>query len=374
VKIQFQAKKMINPEIEFVSLVGRAANRIPFRVYKEDKGDNMTQQNLDLAALFTTKKAEGNALKAVITTKGEGEGLKTKVSSALGVPVVAVKSSDEADVLCLTSEDGITGDVVKLTDDLAVVVAKGFSSYAGTSSFAKNIKSASFYPNFHTAMSVLEDTMYTLMYESDGTDTKAEVDTLMGDFSKYVATLVSALPTTAFKLEKALKEDSSSTQEEPEQEEPEQEETASEEPVSEGQTEAEESGTEEPKQDAEDQEASSDSESSEPEGDNAEEQAPESEFKPTEKSEEPNAELVQIAKGLTSMVEAVTALGDQVKSISQKSEDLNSKVVANEKALADALESLNGLTGTEVHKSDTDGDYEGHIQRNTKAWEGLEIS
>ncbi len=54
-KIKATAKELKNADVRFISLVKRGANRIPFRILKNDKGEN---QMIDLSALGPVLKGE----------------------------------------------------------------------------------------------------------------------------------------------------------------------------------------------------------------------------------------------------------------------------------------------------------------------------
>lgn len=54
-KIKATAKELKNADVRFISLVKRGANRIPFRILKNDKGEN---QMIDLASLSPVLKGE----------------------------------------------------------------------------------------------------------------------------------------------------------------------------------------------------------------------------------------------------------------------------------------------------------------------------
>lgn len=211
--LQTQMTEMKHATVSRISLVSKAASRIPFKVIKEDRTMKNPLQSLDLATVF--KRDRAPALVGVITMKGEGfDAVKEAVAKA-GFKVDAVVENADGSVVLKQADmaDGDTVTVIKMSDNVAVAL-KGFSPYnmslQGTdesaASFADMCAAQGFYPGVSTMMGVLQSSVYDLTYKSDDPAAASEAVAKMFDEAKnYAVSLLKALPSQAFKLEKAVK-------------------------------------------------------------------------------------------------------------------------------------------------------------------------
>jgi hypothetical protein len=210
--LQTQMTEMKDAKVSRISLVSKAASRIPFKVIKEDR--TMKNPTLDLANIGHVFKREAPkpALVGVITMKGDGfESIKEQVAKA-GFKVDAVIENADGSVV-LKQGDMAEGEkltVIKMSDEVGIVV-KGFSPYnmalTGTdenaASFSDMCAAQGFYPGVSTMMGVLQSSVYDLTYKSDDPAAASEAVAKMFDEAKaYAITMLKSLPTQAFKLEK----------------------------------------------------------------------------------------------------------------------------------------------------------------------------
>ena len=211
-KLSIEATELVGTDVNFVSLVKRGANRIPFRIMKEEN-----EAMLDLGKIgrqLFQKKEAAPALVGIILSKDadveaitlalrEAEidlGTLTKTEDATSV------SFAKADVASVR-EDEVS--ILKCSDDVSLVVTglqKGFGSWnVDSSSFLDKVKASSFYSSVSNAASVFSDCAYDALYDADS---PAAASTLIGqmadDFKTYLTTLANGLPVQAFKADIAL--------------------------------------------------------------------------------------------------------------------------------------------------------------------------
>lgn len=211
-KLSIEATELVGTDVNFVSLVKRGANRIPFRIMKEEN-----EAMLDLGKIgrqLFQKKEAAPALVGIILSKDadveaitlalrEAEidlGTLTKTEDATSV------SFAKADVASVR-EDEVS--ILKCSDDVSLVVTglqKGFGSWnVDSSSFLDKVKASSFYSSVSNAAGVFSDCAYDALYDADS---PAAASTLIGqmadDFKTYLTTLANGLPVQAFKADIAL--------------------------------------------------------------------------------------------------------------------------------------------------------------------------
>lgn len=206
--IRFNATKMSDAKVSHISLVERGANRIPFKVIKQEN-QMSAFAGIDLGNLFGTRKSEAKApeVVAVVTMKGEGfESIKKQVEEA-GFAVSDVKELEDGSMVFKQGEGAFEdGTVIRLNDDIAIVT-KGFSPYnmdvsAGDVSFADQCAAKGFYPGVDAIMNTLSDAVRNITYNAkDPNEAKVAVTKLFSEASAYVAAFVGSLPVKAFKLE-----------------------------------------------------------------------------------------------------------------------------------------------------------------------------
>lgn len=208
-KVQFESTELVGTRVNFVSLVKRGANRIPFRIVKEDKdmmdlykiGRNLFQKTEaapQIVAAIIKDGADINAIAALF--KQAGLDPKT-FQKAQGEGFTTVSVEGYAD-LTETS-------VVKMSDDFAIVVTglqKGFKDWDfDGSSFAEVLKVSGHYSSMRTAMEAFSEVARTALYDSDNPAAAASaVSKAADEFKQYVVSLTGALPVHAFKMEQAL--------------------------------------------------------------------------------------------------------------------------------------------------------------------------
>ena len=132
--LKMTATELTNTDVDFVALVKRGANRLPFRITKGD-------EDMDLYAIgrkFLAKKADATPVIAAIVTRKEDAASPAVVALAksLGLDVEKLEKSEDGALVTLTKTDASTTDliVVKMDDKIGVSVAntklkKGFENF-----------------------------------------------------------------------------------------------------------------------------------------------------------------------------------------------------------------------------------------------------
>lgn len=207
--LKITATKMTDVTVSYISLVGRGANRIPFKIVKQEKAMSKGLAGLDLGALFTRKSDKPKAtIVGVATMKNEKlEAVKASLAEA-GLDVSQMSEQTDGSVVfaqgtTLKSDD--VHQLVRLSDDV-VLVTKGFSMYnIQDGSFADKCKVSGAYSGLSGMIAVLHEGIIDLMYNaSKPTDAAAAVSKLFDEAKSYAVNLMNQLPVAAFKLDKGV--------------------------------------------------------------------------------------------------------------------------------------------------------------------------
>lgn len=201
-KVQVEANELKDATVQFVSIVGRPANRLPFKMAKSE-GNQMI--NLHKLFKFETPKP---AVAALIVSKGADlEKAKTRIKAA-GFSVERPVEQDSVVIFQQGEKDAPLEDAVliKFDDEIAAAcinIAKGFCSYNFEStSFKEMLATEGFWPTVAIAKDVLGYSIANAMEHSKSAEEAAgTISTLISDFQAYVTALVSHVPMQAFKME-----------------------------------------------------------------------------------------------------------------------------------------------------------------------------
>lgn len=225
--VKMTATKMSDAHVSFISLVERGANRIPFKIMKqENQAMAGAFKGLDLGALFATRKAETPAVEVVgvVTMKGEGyDSVVGQIAEAGFVTDTPVDMEDGSVILKQDGEPEGEGEMIRMGDN-ALLITKGFRPYSmevedDGVSFADMVKAQGFYPGVSTALDVARTIILrTAENADDPVAASKAIGKVMDEFKTYIQSLVSGLPSKAFKLEtvfpeEAVKEEGEDTEE-----------------------------------------------------------------------------------------------------------------------------------------------------------------
>jgi outer membrane murein-binding lipoprotein Lpp len=202
-RVRIKARELTDVDVDYISIVSRGANRIPFRILKAE--DN---EMLDLSQIFFRKEEPKTpALVAVAVAKGP---TSDAIMAVVRDSYTVTSESDMGEVTLMKFEedaDLAKADIVKVSDDLAVFVSnvqKGAVSYPDSVSFMENISKAGFLPSLRMATEVLMETVYNVVSTpGDRSTTVAKLESSLGEYQSYVLGLTRAMPEQVFKFESA---------------------------------------------------------------------------------------------------------------------------------------------------------------------------
>lgn len=220
-QITLKATEMKDAKVSFISLVERGANRIPFKIIKEDAAMSHPNKGFDLSTmrgLFTQKAEEVQAeILGVIAMKDDS---LTSVQSQFEEIGFSVEGREEMDDGSVVFKQGdMTGtDCLVRVNDHSVLAVKGFRPYlmsmdmSDGSSFSEVCKSQGFFPGIGTLVDVMRSSIISVAEKSEDKDAAAKSIASMFDEAKtYVVGMVSSLPANAFKLESVYPMDAPTT-------------------------------------------------------------------------------------------------------------------------------------------------------------------
>ncbi|CAA2141486.1 hypothetical protein [Hyphomicrobium sp. ghe19] len=203
-KQQISATELVNTEVNFVSLVKRGANRIPFRITKEDQ--NMIDLHKIGRAIFKMAEPKIDVV-GVILQKGADLDKVNAVLKAAGLDADALVKSEKDGVVTLAKADAPTGSVLKVSDEVALVVTadlqKSFSGVDFTSwSFGEVLATEGYFTGVCTSVDVLKSTVANILHEAtSSSEAAAAVGKAVDEMKNYLISLTGGLPVQAFKAD-----------------------------------------------------------------------------------------------------------------------------------------------------------------------------
>ena len=209
-KITAKLKKLVDVDVEFVSLVKRGANRLPIRVIKsEDVKQNTLENTMSiLDTIFgnagASKDESGTPeITAIITDNANAENMEKQLEE-LGFSVTEKQEVEGGTVFRqgeLTADDVI----IQLSESTYIAVKnvqKAFEPFSSGTSFADNFKKGAFFPSVRMATDVLMDTIVNVMFSDEGDNAPTDaIKKTLDEFSAFVLTSLKSIPKDAFKLE-----------------------------------------------------------------------------------------------------------------------------------------------------------------------------
>lgn len=204
-KIKTTASKLQNATVSHISLVEKGANRIPFKIIKQENG------MINLSKLFKSAKEETVSLQVsaiVIQKSANVEDIKAVLKSN-GFIVDNLEETDDTVILKQEDFDMSEVSAIKMNDDM-VILTKSFSGYsldASNSTFADRAKAEGFFPSINSASETLIGSLREVLYGSANIgEAVTKSDSLLEDFHGYVKQVIQGLPSAAFKAEKEVSE------------------------------------------------------------------------------------------------------------------------------------------------------------------------
>ncbi|MCO5157867.1 MAG: hypothetical protein M9945_14155 [Aquamicrobium sp.] len=204
-----KATELQGTDVNFVSLVKRGANRIPFRITKGD------EPMLDLHKIGRTlfKKAEAKPeIVAAIMQPGTDADALARTFKEAGLNPAEYTPVEKDGVIVVAKANAEAAEdtvIIKANDNIAFVISnmkKAFSDYDYESKdFLTVLKTNGFYPTLCAAHEAFATTVTNILYDANSpTEAAQSISKAADDFKSYVTAMASSLPVQAFKMEVAL--------------------------------------------------------------------------------------------------------------------------------------------------------------------------
>lgn len=202
--VRTKLKQLRDADVRFISLVDRAATRIPFRVLKQDKESTM---GIDLTRVFKTENSSPVQphISSLVVFAQKDETAAQKIQEAIekhGFVTNRVQKSDEGETLVYAQgeEEAKDTQIVRLSDQMLVSVAnlpvpKGW--------VGELVEQHGFFPDLKLATSVLYDQIKETAAKSE--TPLEDLQTVLEGYAGYL-TQMSVLPANCFKLDEEIAE------------------------------------------------------------------------------------------------------------------------------------------------------------------------
>lgn len=209
-EVTMKLNKMVDVEVDWISVVKRGANRIPIRAIKSEDVENTEENEMSLWERLFQKDEEVKSDKPEVIAIIVPENLKDELSPQIAEQGYVIDKAEAKDGVVCFKQPNWTEDVtlIKVNDDVFVAisnVSKAFEPFTNSTSFSENFKKGSFFPSVRMASSALEDTLINIMFSAEGSNVpKEEVETSLDEFKSFIMTALKNIPKEAFKLETVL--------------------------------------------------------------------------------------------------------------------------------------------------------------------------
>ena len=201
-----RANEVQNADVQFISLVNRAASRVPIRITKAEESLDKESTMIHLSNIFGLRKSEGPKIAALAINRGELN--KDSILAGLqaqGFSIDNVVESDDG-ILIAKQDDGDLAETlpVRFDDTVAALVRieKSFDPPYMSASFTENVGGTAFYPSVMMATEALAETVRGVLAKAANTAELVEgLETAVGDYQSYVVGMAGGLPDTLFKFD-----------------------------------------------------------------------------------------------------------------------------------------------------------------------------
>lgn len=207
-KKEISATELVGTDVQFVSLVKRGANRIPFRITKEDQ--NMIDLHKIGRNLFKIAEPKPEIVGAILR-KGVDEDKVYDLLKEAGVSSEFIKSEKDGLVTLAKSDMASAKDtiVLKLSDEVALVVSDVKKVFSGiefsSTSFGDVHTTEGYFTGVCTAIDALKSTIINVMMDAGSpNEASAQIAKATDDMKAYLVSLTGGLPVQAFKADAAI--------------------------------------------------------------------------------------------------------------------------------------------------------------------------
>jgi hypothetical protein len=202
-RLQLSARELSATEVDFVSLVKRGANRLPFRIVKED-----TDDMLDLARLTRVFRKADPVPAVIAAVVRKGADLEA-AERRLGDAGLSLEAREEQGELVIFRQPGVESAndaLIKLDDDIGLVVSGLAKALDDTSitdtAFGKLFATEAFFPSMRLAKDMLGQSVGAILQKAETPgEAAALIAGAVDDFKSYVTGLAAAMPQHALKAD-----------------------------------------------------------------------------------------------------------------------------------------------------------------------------
>jgi hypothetical protein len=196
--IKTKLKQLRNADVRYISLVDRAATRIPFRVLKRNKESKM---GIDLTKVFKSENTDKPFVSALVVFAQKDDAVTAQIREAMGkhgFKTDKVQKSDDGETLVYAQQEA-KGEtmVVRLSDQMLVTVG-GLRTPEGW--VGEMVEEHGFFPDLKLATAALHDQM-ALVAKSDTPQEDAQ--TALENYGSYLQQMF-VLPSNAYALDEAI--------------------------------------------------------------------------------------------------------------------------------------------------------------------------
>jgi hypothetical protein len=204
--VTVEATELLTPDVKYISLVKRGANRIPFRI---TKSENDSMINLDLSRIF--KREKPPTVLAVVVNKAEVSEETTSIIKEAGFSVEDVIVQDGCTIfkqhatvdgaIALKMDENVA--LLVDADSWTVPVTKAEESWANE--FYEAMQCDGYWATYSGATSYLTWTLSKALYAAKSAEeARSSAAEVIGAYSDYVLGMVGAIPASAFAMGEAV--------------------------------------------------------------------------------------------------------------------------------------------------------------------------
>lgn len=208
-RVKAKLKRLKNPDAQYVSMVQRGANHIPFRILKHDEG-NMGIDISNFTRIFkgVAKKNEPVApqIAGLVVMKSDDMDAVKEAIKKSGYAVDKMIENDDGSVMFAQTDKPEEGATILKMNDEVVMVVKGFEPWSiPAKTFHEALGVEGYYNGLYPGTSALGQVFRDSIQKADSQDAaKTAVQKALSDFNDYVIGLVEALPPQAFRASEAV--------------------------------------------------------------------------------------------------------------------------------------------------------------------------
>jgi hypothetical protein len=215
-KIHVDATRLVGCDVNRVSLVKHGANRIPFRIMKEEGEDMLDLQKVGRTLFHKADSAPG--VVAVLVSKTADKEKLLPLLQAAGLNTETEEETEDAIIYKQpNAAEGKTVAVLKLSDDVALAInglsenpvrtMKDFETYnLDSTTFTEVMNTNGFFPAVFMTMEAVCKCVSNIMDDADGPNSAKEaIIKAFDDAKNYIAGILDGVPVQAFKADTAVR-------------------------------------------------------------------------------------------------------------------------------------------------------------------------